>query len=126
MYCSPPLSQRMIIGLRAFLLIADSLEKDEGDPPMPMNAGPLPSGGTPRVKTKFLSTTLADETAKKIGIAPFYPTSVDIALTSCLHVHWLAFRPLLSSSTVFDVPCSVSFMHWTRALVALSFAPYPR
>ena len=78
MYCLllPPLFQRMIIGLRAFLLIADSLEKDEGDPPMPMNVGPLPSGGTPRVKTKFLSTTLTDETAKKIGIAPFYPTSV--------------------------------------------------
>ena len=91
MYCSPPLSQRMIIGLRAFLLIADSLEKDEGDPPMPMNAGPLQSGGTPRLKTKFLSTTLADETAKKIGIAPFYPTSVDTALTSCLH--WFSIPP---------------------------------
>lgn len=70
---TPPfLRQRMIIGLRVFLLIADSLEKKEGDPPMPLNAGLLPSGGPPRVKTKFLSTTLTDETAKKIGIAPFY------------------------------------------------------
>ena len=83
----PPLFQRMIIGLRAFLLIADSLEKDEGDPPMPMNVGPLPSGGTPRVKTKFLSTTLTDETAKKIGIAPFYPTSVHTSFHIYTHLH---------------------------------------
>ena len=65
--------ERMIIGLRAFLVIADSLEKKEGDPPMPVSAGPLPSGGPTRVKTKFLSTTLTDETAKKIGISQFYP-----------------------------------------------------
>ena len=65
--------ERMIIGLRAFLVIADSLEKKEGDPPMPVNTGSFPSGGPPRVKTKFLSTTLTDETAKKIGLAQFYP-----------------------------------------------------
>jgi len=76
--------ERMIIGLRVFLLIADSLEKKEGDPPMPLNAGLLPSGGPPRVKTKFLSTTLTDETAKKIGIAPFYPP-VRRALHGILH-----------------------------------------
>ena len=63
----------MIIGLRAFLVIADSLEKKEGDPPMPFTVGPLPSGGPARVKTKFLSSTLTEETAKKIGIATFYP-----------------------------------------------------
>ena len=34
--------ERMIIGLRAFLMITDSLEKKEGDPPMPINTGPLP------------------------------------------------------------------------------------
>ena len=188
----PPLFQRMIIGLRAFLLIADSLEKDEGDPPLPMNVGPLPSGGTPRVKTKFLSTTLTDETAKKIGIAPFYPTSVRIpylhSFTShpsiqrqfifhiytrlhftllsnvssysiftlvyiapfyptSVHIPYLhsftshpsiqrqfVFHSIFtlvyvqpsSSSTVFSVPCSASSMHWTRVLVALSYAPYHR
>ncbi len=63
----------MIIGLRAFLVVTDSLEKKEGDPPMPLNVGPPPSGGPPRQKTKFLSTTLTEETAKKIGIASFYP-----------------------------------------------------
>ena len=55
------------------MVIADSLEKKEGDPPMPVNVGPLPSGGPPRQKTKFLSSTLTEETAKKIGIANFYP-----------------------------------------------------
>ena len=63
----------MNIALRAFLVIADSLEKKEGDPPMPLSVGPLPSGGTQRIKTKYLSTTLTDETAKKIGIKDFYP-----------------------------------------------------
>ena len=64
--------ERMIIGLRAFLMITDSLEKEEGDPPMPINTGPLPSGGASRVKVRFLSNTLSSQTAKKIGIAPFY------------------------------------------------------
>lgn len=63
----------MNIALRAFLVIADSQEKKEGDPPMPLNVGPLPSGGPQRVKTKYLSTTLTDETAKRIGIKDFYP-----------------------------------------------------
>ena len=63
----------MQIGLRAFLLIVDSREKKEGDPLMPLIQGPLPSRGPLRVKSKFLSTTLTDETARKIGIANFYP-----------------------------------------------------
>ena len=70
--CCFPL-QRMQIGLRAFLLIADSREKKEGDPPMPLVQGPLPSRGPVRTKTKFLSTMLTDEIAKKIGIANFFP-----------------------------------------------------
>lgn len=64
--------ERMIIGLRAFLMITDSLEKKEGDPSLPINTGPLPSRGVSRVKSRFLSNTLSDETAKKIGITPFY------------------------------------------------------
>ena len=63
----------MQIGLRAFLLIVDSREKKEGDPPMPLIQGPLPSRGPLRTKSKFLSTILTDETARKIGIANFYP-----------------------------------------------------
>lgn len=63
----------MIIGVRAFLVIADSREKKEGDPPMPLIQGPLPSRGPVRMKSKYLSTMLTAEIAKKIGIANFYP-----------------------------------------------------
>ena len=66
----------MGIGLRAFLVITDSLEKKEGDPPLPLNSGPPPSGGPTRVKNKFLSTTISELTARKIGIAKVYPQYV--------------------------------------------------
>ena len=72
-HCSILSDQRMVIGLRAFLVITDSLEKKEGEPPMPLNACPPPSGGPTRVKTKYLSTTITDATAKKIGITKVYP-----------------------------------------------------
>ena len=73
---SPPLlpPQRIIIGLRAFLMIADSLEKKEGDPPMPpaLNSSSL-LGSITRTKTKFLTNTLTEKIAKEIGIASYYP-----------------------------------------------------
>ena len=62
--------QRVIIGLRALLVIADNLEKKEGDPPMPLV---FSSMNTTRIKTKFLTTTLTNSIAKKIGIAAYYP-----------------------------------------------------
>lgn len=60
-------SQRMNIGLRAFLVIADSLQQKDGEPPMPTTGVILPSGNTLRVKKIFLNTTLTDEEAKVIG-----------------------------------------------------------
>ena len=71
---SPPSPQRIIIGLRAFLMIADSLEKKEGDPPMPpaLNSSSL-LGSITRTKTKFLTNTLTEKIAKEIGIASYYP-----------------------------------------------------
>ena len=65
--------QRVIIGLRALLVIADNLEKKEGDPPMPLIFSSMSSGSTTRIKTKFLTTTLTNSIAKKIGIAAYYP-----------------------------------------------------
>ncbi|XP_065885600.1 protein furry homolog isoform X2 [Dysidea avara] len=65
--------ERINIGLRAFLLVADSLEKNEGNPPMPIMANSMPSGSAPRVKTKFLSNTLTEEIAKGLGLVEFYP-----------------------------------------------------
>ena len=47
--------ERMNIGLRAFLVIADSLQKKEGEPPMPRAVGVLPSGSTMRIKKTSLS-----------------------------------------------------------------------
>ncbi len=65
------LSQRMNIGLRAFLVIADSLQQKDGEPPMPTTGVILPSGNTLRVKKIFLNTTLTDEEAKVIGTDPY-------------------------------------------------------
>ena len=63
----------MSIGLRAFLVIADSLQQKDGDPPMPQSQSTLPSGSTVRVKRTFLNKMLNDNTAKTIGIHQYYP-----------------------------------------------------
>lgn len=61
----------MNIGLRAFLVIADSLQQKDGEPPMPTTGIIMPSGSTLRVKKIFLNTTLTDEEAKVIGTFTF-------------------------------------------------------
>ncbi|KAJ1077222.1 hypothetical protein K5549_005392 [Capra hircus] len=58
--------ERMNIGLRAFLVIADSLQQKDGEPPMPVTGAVLPSGNTLRVKKTYLSKTLTEEEAKMI------------------------------------------------------------
>ncbi|CAB1324141.1 unnamed protein product [Coregonus sp. 'balchen'] len=60
--------ERMNIGLRAFLVIADSLQQKDGEPPMPTTGANMPSGNTLRVKKIFLATTLTDEEAKVIAV----------------------------------------------------------
>ena len=65
--------ERMSIGLRAFLVVADSLQQKEGEPPMPRTVGVLPSGSTLRVKKTFLNKMLTEDAAKSIGISPYYP-----------------------------------------------------
>lgn len=65
--------ERMSIGLRAFLVVADSLQQKEGEPPMPRTIGVLPSGNTLRVKKTFLNKMLTEDTAKSIGISTYYP-----------------------------------------------------
>uniref|UniRef100_A0A8C9TYA3 FRY microtubule binding protein n=1 Tax=Scleropages formosus TaxID=113540 RepID=A0A8C9TYA3_SCLFO len=65
--------ERMNIGLRAFLVIADNLQQKDGEPPMPNTGATLPSGNTLRVKKTYLSKTLTDEEAKLIGMALYYP-----------------------------------------------------
>ncbi|XP_039601673.1 protein furry homolog isoform X2 [Polypterus senegalus] len=64
--------ERMNIGLRAFLVIADNLQQKDGEPPMPNTGAVLPSGNTLRVKKTYLSKTLTEEEAKMIGMALYY------------------------------------------------------
>lgn len=64
--------ERMSIGLRAFLVVADSLQQKEGCPPMPRTVGVLPSGNTLRVKKTFINKVLTEDTAKSIGMSQYY------------------------------------------------------
>ncbi|XP_035289860.1 protein furry homolog isoform X4 [Anguilla anguilla] len=64
--------ERMNIGLRAFLVIADNLQQKDGEPPMPNTGATLPSGNTLKKKRTFLSKTLTEEEAKLIGMALYY------------------------------------------------------
>ena len=73
--------ERMNIGLRAFLVIADKLQRKEGAPPMPSTIGVLPSGNTLKVKKSF--TKLTEQAARSIGVVTYY-TSVRRALDQIL------------------------------------------
>lgn len=64
--------ERMCIGLRAFLVIADGLQQKEVEPPMPQTMGMLPSGSTLRSKKTFINKFLTDQTAKNIGLQNYY------------------------------------------------------
>ncbi|XP_072390599.1 protein furry isoform X1 [Diabrotica undecimpunctata] len=64
--------ERMSIGLRAFLVVADSLQQKEGDPPMPRSVGVLPSGNTLRVRKTFLNKMLTEDTARSIGMNAYF------------------------------------------------------
>uniref|UniRef100_A0A2K6GAG0 FRY like transcription coactivator n=1 Tax=Propithecus coquereli TaxID=379532 RepID=A0A2K6GAG0_PROCO len=88
----------MNIGLRVFLVIADSLQQKDGEPPMPTTGVILPSGNTLRVKKIFLNKTLTDEEAKVIGMSVYYP-QVRKALDSILrHLDKEVGRPMCMTS----------------------------
>ncbi|XP_036189307.1 protein furry homolog-like isoform X7 [Myotis myotis] len=90
--------ERMNIGLRVFLVIADSLQQKDGEPPMPTTGIILPSGNTLRVKKIFLNKTLTDEEAKVIGMSIYYP-QVRKALDSILrHLDKEVGRPMCMTS----------------------------
>jgi hypothetical protein len=65
--------ERMSIGLRAFLVVADSLQQKDGEPPMPRTIPILPSGNTLRVKKTYLTKLLTEDMAKSIGIYNYFP-----------------------------------------------------
>ncbi|XP_076807227.1 protein furry homolog-like isoform X2 [Clavelina lepadiformis] len=64
--------ERMNIGLRAFLVVTDSLQQKDGAPPMPTTVGVMPSGNTLRVKKTFLNKMLTDDEARTIGVSQYH------------------------------------------------------
>ncbi|KRZ85737.1 Protein furry -like protein-like [Trichinella sp. T8] len=64
--------ERMNVGLRALLVIADSLQQKDGPPPMPRTISTLPSGYTLRVRRTYLARPLQADMARNIGIELYY------------------------------------------------------
>ena len=65
--------ERMSIGLRAFLVVADSLQQKDGEPPMPRTVAVFPSGNTLRVKKTYLTKLLTEDMARSIGMYNYFP-----------------------------------------------------
>lgn len=89
----------MSIGLRAFLVVADSLQQKEGEPPMPRSMGVLPSGNTLRVRKTFLNKVLTEDTARSIGMSAYFPhvRRVFVDILRALDAQYG--RPLMMTST---------------------------
>lgn len=91
--------ERMSIGLRAFLVVADSLQQKDGEPPMPRTVPALPSGNTLRVKRTYINKMLTDDTARSIGMSTYFPhvRRVFVDILRALDVH--CGRPLMMTNT---------------------------
>lgn len=91
--------ERMSIGLRAFLVVADSLQQKDGEPPMPRTVGVLPSGNTLRVKKTYINKMLTEDTARSIGMSNYFPhvRRVFVDILRALDVHYG--RPLMLTNT---------------------------
>lgn len=90
--------ERMSIGLRAFLVVADSLQQKEGEPPMPRNWN-LPSGNAQRVKKTYLSKLLTDEMARSIGMDAYYPHVKKVLNDILKALDTQLGRPLMKTTT---------------------------
>ncbi|XP_076833459.1 protein furry homolog isoform X6 [Brachyhypopomus gauderio] len=75
--------ERMNIGLRAFLVIADRMQQKEAEPTMPHPGATLPPGNTLHVRKTYLSKALTENEAKAIGMSLYY-SQVRKALDSIL------------------------------------------
>ncbi|KAM8710624.1 hypothetical protein ACLKA7_017276 [Drosophila subpalustris] len=91
--------ERMSIGLRAFMVVADSLQQKDGEPPMPRTVPVLPSGNTLRVKKTYINKMLTDDTARSIGMSTYFPhvRRVFVDILRALDVH--CGRPLMMTNT---------------------------
>ncbi|XP_025832530.1 protein furry homolog [Agrilus planipennis] len=91
--------ERMSIGLRAFLVVADSLQQKEGEPPMPRSVGVLPSGNTLRVRKTFLNKMLTEDTARSIGMSAYFPHVRRVFVDILRALDSQYGRPLMMTST---------------------------
>ena len=66
--------ERMIVGLRAFLVIADQLQQQPSEkaPPMPMNNSSLPSGCLQKSKRMFLTHNLTETAAMNCALGSYF------------------------------------------------------
>ena len=100
----------MSIGLRAFLVIADSRQQHDGDPPMPQTMGVLPSGSTLRFKKTFINKFLSEQTANNIGLASYYGhvRKVIELFTALFTCYLLLYTPVTRYVTCLQGECKLS------------------
>uniref|UniRef100_A0A8R1HZV6 Uncharacterized protein n=3 Tax=Caenorhabditis japonica TaxID=281687 RepID=A0A8R1HZV6_CAEJA len=67
-------AERMNVGIRALMVIADGLQQKDDPPAMPKSMGPSASGTVQKTKRKqYITRPLTNEISKSIGIDQFYP-----------------------------------------------------
>nr|pir protein F21H11.2 [imported] - Caenorhabditis elegans [Caenorhabditis elegans] len=67
-------AERMNVGIRALMVIADGLQQKDDPPAMPKSMGPSASGTVHKTKRKqYITRPLTNEISKSIGIDQFYP-----------------------------------------------------
>uniref|UniRef100_A0A914W2H8 Protein furry n=1 Tax=Plectus sambesii TaxID=2011161 RepID=A0A914W2H8_9BILA len=64
--------ERMNIGIRALMVIADGLQQKEGPPGMPRSMGPVASGTFQRYKKTYITRPLTADVARTIGLDHYY------------------------------------------------------
>ncbi|CAF0968774.1 unnamed protein product [Adineta ricciae] len=69
--CRNIMPERMNVGLRAFLVIADSLAQNEDEPMMPLHNMTFPSGHTLRPR-RTCTKMISDSIVKEIGLQNYY------------------------------------------------------
>ncbi|UJR37705.1 hypothetical protein I4U23_030400, partial [Adineta vaga] len=69
--CRNIMPERMNVGLRAFLVIADSLAQNEDEPMMPLHNVTFPSGHTLRPR-RTCTKMISDSIVKEIGLQNYY------------------------------------------------------
>uniref|UniRef100_A0A183BXC8 RING-type domain-containing protein n=1 Tax=Globodera pallida TaxID=36090 RepID=A0A183BXC8_GLOPA len=65
--------ERMNVGLRALMVIADGLQQKESPPGMPHSLAPNTSGTILRTKRNYITKPLSVDVARSIGLEQYYP-----------------------------------------------------